>query len=132
MAKKKRKLPELSDGQMEVMDAVWQLGRCTVGDVFKALQMRRPVARNTIHTLMTRLTEKGWLKVSDCHDGRNLYEATASREMAQQQSVRAIVDTVFQGSAEGLVLTLLDSGQVSDLELTRIQKMINQAKRRKE
>ena len=128
---KKKVLPELSDSQLEIMDVVWQLEKCTVADVLRHLQQKRSISRNTVHTLMTRLAEKGWLRIVENLESGFVYEATASRESAQQQSLRSIVDTVFQGSAEGLVLTLLDSGEVSDCELERIRKRIAQAKRRK-
>ncbi len=128
---KKRALPELSDAQLEIMDVVWLMGKCTVADVLRQLQAKRTVSRNTVHTSMTRLAEKGWLRIAESLESGFVYEATASREMAQQQSVRSIIDTVFKGSAEGLVLTLLDSGEVSECELERIKKRIAQAKRRK-
>ena len=54
-------LPPLSEVQHEVMSVVWELGRCSASDVWKVLEERRGVSRNTVHTLMVRLEEKGWL-----------------------------------------------------------------------
>ena len=55
-------LPPLSDVQHEVMTVVWDLGKCPASDVWKILEERRGISRNTVHTLLVRLEEKGWLK----------------------------------------------------------------------
>src|SRR5262245_29946651 len=121
-------LPPLSDTQLEIMNVIWQRGEASVSDVWKTLAERRPVARNTIHTLIVRLEEKGWL--THRQDGGFLYAATVSREDAQRQTVQRLIDTVFAGSAEGLVLTLLGSGAVSKSELEQIRRRIETARRK--
>jgi predicted transcriptional regulator len=121
-------LPALSDVQLEIMNIVWDHGECGVADVWKILADRRGVARNTVQTLMVRLEEKGWLTHRE--DGGYLYSATVAREDAQRQSVQRMVDTVFAGSAEDLVLTLFSSGTVSKEELERIRKQIAAARRK--
>ncbi len=120
-------LPVLSDVQHEVMTVVWDHGSCTSSDVWKVLEERRGVSRNTVHTLIVRLEEKGWLKRA-VKDGNVLFSATVSREATQQQCVRRMIDTVFDGSAEGLVLALLNQGTVTPEESARIRKMISQSK----
>lgn len=125
-----KELPILSDTQLEIMNVVWDHNECSVADVWKILSDRRGVTRNTVHTLIVRLEEKGWLTHHE-KDGAFLYAATISREQAQQRSVQRIIETVFDGSAEDLVLTLLNGGIVSKAETERIREMIAQAKRRK-
>ena len=49
----------LSEAQLEIMNLVWDHGEVTVVDVWKALTLRRKVARNTIQTMIARLEEKG-------------------------------------------------------------------------
>lgn len=123
-------LPPLSDVQHEVMTVVWDLGKCSASDVWKILDERRGVSRNTVHTLLVRLEQKGWL-ARDTTDGNVLFSATISRASTQQQCVRRLIGTVFDGSAEGLVLTLLNHGTVSSAEAARIRKLITQASGKK-
>ena len=122
----KNKLPPLSDGQHEIMAVVWELKKCSASEVWKVLQQRRTVSRNTVHTLMVRLEEKGWLKRVD-KNGSVQFSSAVSRASTQQQCVRRLIDTVFDGSAEGLVLTLLNQKTVSEEEAARIRKLIDQA-----
>jgi predicted transcriptional regulator len=127
---KEKELPTLSETQLEIMNVVWDHEKCSVADVWKILNDRRGVTRNTVHTLIVRLEEKGWL--THCAGGTAfMYAATVSRKQAQQRCVQRIIETVFDGSAEGLVLTLLNGGIVSKPEAERIRDMIAQAKRRK-
>ncbi len=125
-----KELPTLSETQLEIMNVVWDREKCSVADVWKILNDRRGVTRNTVHTLIVRLEEKGWL-VHREEGNAFLYAATVSREEAQQRCVQRIIETVFDGSAEGLVLTLLNGDMVSKTEAERIRGMIAQAKRRK-
>ena len=125
-----KELPTLSETQLEIMNVVWDHEKCSVADVWKILNDRRGVTRNTVHTLIVRLEEKGWL--THCAEGNAfMYAATVSREQAQQRCVQRIIETVFDGSAEELVLTLLNGGIVSKTEAERIRDMIAQAKQRK-
>ena len=101
-----------------------------MADVWKVLDERRGVLRNTVHTLVSRLEEKGWLTHRDASGGF-LYQATGLREAAQQQSVQQMVETVFGGSAEGLVLALVSGGSVSKAEANRIRKIIEIARGKK-
>jgi len=123
-------LPALSDVQHEVMNVVWDHERCSAADVWKVLEERRGVSRNTVHTLMVRLEEKGWLTRTTV-DGSVLFSAAASRQATQQQCVRRMIDTAFDGSAEGLVLTLLNQETVTPEAAKRIRKLISQAREKK-
>ena len=132
MARPKDELPALSEAQLEIMHVVWDGGEVTVTDVWTVLARRRPVARNTVLTLMDRLEKKGWLKRRA--DGQtHYYTAAVPRATTLGQLVRRLVDAAFAGSAEDLVLALLEGRGVSDEEARRIRRLIDdvQARRKK-
>ncbi len=119
-------LPPLSEAQTEIMNVVWEAGEVTLALVASALAQRRELSRNTIQTQLTRLVDKGWLRHRA--EGKAFYyQATVAREDAQSRAVRRIVDAVFGGSAEGLVMTLLDGRTLSKDEADRIRAMIERA-----
>ncbi len=122
----KPELPPLSEAQLEIINIVWDQGKATVGEVWKALSKRRPVSRNTVSTMVTRLEEKGWLR-HRVIGGTFLYSATHPREKVLPRMVHRLVDAAFQGSAEGLVLTLLEGGRLSAEEVERIRSMLEKA-----
>lgn len=123
MKKRSRQLPPaLSEAQMEIMEIVWQAEEVTVADVWKTLSNRRSVSRNTIQTLMARLDERGWLQHRA--DGKTFfYRAAHQRQAAQRQLVNGLVQSAFGGSADGLVMALLDNG-VTEEEARRIRNLI--------
>jgi len=130
MARRNEPSPLPSDAQWDVMNIVWQRGEATVGEVWQAFSARRPVARNTVLTLVARLEEKGWLRRRA--EGNVLrYSATVPQQTALRQIARRLIDTAFQGSAEGLMMTLLDDSDLSEGESDRIRAMLAKARREK-
>ena len=129
MAKPKEELPALSEAQLEIMHVVWDGGEVTVTDVWTVLARRRPVARNTVLTLMDRLEKKGWLKRRA--DGQtHAYTAAVPRAATLGDVVHRLVDAAFAGSPEALVLALLEGRGVSDEEARRIRQLIDKARGR--
>ena len=119
--------PDLSKAQMEIMNIVWARGETTVAEVLEELNKLRKLSRNTVQTMLSRLDKKGWLKHR--RDGKTFYySATVSREKTLRRVASDLVDTAFAGSAEGLVLALLDGRGLSEGESSRIRAMIAEAK----
>ena len=126
----KRSRPPLSESQLEIMQLVWDGGEVTVTDVWKALAKRRPVARNTVLTLMERLVRKGWLKRKS-EGPTYVYAAAAARADTLGQVVHRLVDAAFAGSADGLVSALVEGRGLSVEEVQRIRKLIDNAPSRR-
>ena len=122
------RLPPLSEAQLEIMNVVWDRGEVSVGEVWAVLSEQRSVARNTVQTVMTRLGEKGWLKHRK--QGRAfLFRASVARDSTLRVLVDRLVETAFSGSAEGLVLAMLEGRGLSDEEAVRIRNLINDARK---
>lgn len=119
-------LPPLSEGQLEIMNVVWDRGEATVAEVRAHLPAGRELARNTILTVMDRLVEKGWL-LRDAGGHAHRYRAAVGREATLGGVVRRLVETAFGGSAEGLVMALLHGRGVSPAEAAKIRAMIDAA-----
>jgi len=123
-------LPPLSEAQTEIMNVVWEQGEVSLAQVCSALARRRELARNTVQTQLTRLIEKGWL-LHRAEGKAFYYRATVQREDARSRVLQRLVDAVFGGSAEGLVMTLLDGRKLSKDEADRIRALIERAEEEK-
>ena len=115
---------KLTELESVIMDAVWELGQATVRDVQEHLQAARPMARNTVLTMMGILRDKGFL-VSTREGRADVYRPTVSRNQMSRHSLREVLDRFFGGSAFALVSQLLDSGDVGTEEIEAIRKEIN-------
>ena len=120
----------LSDAQLEIMQCVWRRGEATVSDVWQEVSAARPVARNTIATLMERLAARGRLSkraVGNVH----LYKPTADEHQTLRGVVRHLVDTAFSGAADRLVMALLEGRGVTAQEADRIAALIEESRKAK-
>ena len=124
-------LPPLSEAQTEIMNVVWEHGdEVTLTQVHTILAAQRDLARNTVQTQMTRLVEKGWL-LHRAVGKAFYYRATVAREDARSRVLNRLLTAVFEGSTEGLVMTLLDGRKLSKAEADRIRALIEQAEEKK-
>jgi predicted transcriptional regulator len=124
---KQRKSP-LTPAQLEIMDLIWEHGELSVAQVRALLGARRPLARNTVQTMLTRLAERGWLLVR-AEGKTHFFRAGQPRKSAVRGMMSQLIDTVFGGSASRLVMTLLDNRQISSADLKRIRERIDRAER---
>lgn len=123
----KSKRLQLSRAQREVMEVIWDLGEASASTVCEHINETRPVARNTIRTLMERMEAKGWL--THRNEGRSyVYAATVPREESLGQRVMDMVEKACGGNPEKLMMALLDYRGLSDDEANRIRRMLDEAR----
>lgn len=124
--KRASELPALSESQLEVMHAIWDKGEVTLADVWVELNTRRPLAKNTVQTLLTRMVEKGWLTYRP--EGNTfVYRATRERNAAHRQILNRLIDVAFRGSTEGLLLSLLEDQKLTPEQAQRLRELIDAA-----
>lgn len=117
----------LSEGQREIMEIVWDHGEVSVFEVRQILGERRPVARNTVRTMLERTEEKGWLAHRVI--GRTyFYSALVPRDVSLGERVVDIVDKACGGRPERLMTALLEYRGLTDDEIKRIRAMLDLAR----
>ena len=120
----------LSTGQREVMEIVWDQREVSVFEVREILAERRPVARNTVRTMMERMEEKGWLThrvIGRTH----FYSSLVPREDHLGERVSEMVDNACGGRPERLMNALLEYRGLTDEEAERIRSMLDKAHQQK-
>lgn len=123
---KKRK-PVLTSSELEIMQIVWRDNTVTVRDVYEELLKRRKVAYTTVMTMMGILEQKGYLKKK--HGERAyIYRPAQPKGKVVGSMVSDFIDRVFDGSAKPLLVHLLEQEQLSEQELTEIQRLMKERK----
>jgi BlaI family transcriptional regulator, penicillinase repressor len=112
----------LTGQELEIMKIVWERQRVTVRDVYEALLERRKVAYTTIMTMMKILERKGFLKKSQ-EDRAYLYRAAQPKRQVIGAMVRDFINRVFNGSAEPLLVHLVEEHHLSAKDLEEIAKL---------
>ena len=107
------------------MKVVWRSGASTVRGVYETLLERRKIAYTTVMTMMNILEQKGYLKKTQ-KDRAYVYQATRPQKQVIRGMVREFVDRVFNGSAEPLLLHLVEDRHVSEQDLEEIRLMMRE------
>src|SRR5690348_9459852 len=112
----------LTEQELEIMKIIWERERATVRDVYEALLEHRKVAYTTVMTMMKILEQKGFLKQSQ-EERAYLYRPTQAKGQVIGAMVREFINRVFNGSAEPLLVHLVEEHHLSQKELEEISKL---------
>jgi BlaI family penicillinase repressor len=118
----RRKSTTLTELELEIMKVVWDHDTVTVRDVYETLLKRRKVAYTTVMTMMKILEEKKYLKKNQ-DDRAYVYRPAQPRRQVIGAMVRDFVNRVFNGSAEPLLVHLVEEHNFSKEDLAEIARM---------
>ncbi len=108
--------------ELKIMQAVWRGGASTVGDVQEQLEPK--LAYTTVQTMLNILERKGKLKRK--LEGRAyVYSAVVTEAKALREAVRDLIDRMFGGSSEDLVMSLIQSKQIDAKRIAALSKRLN-------
>jgi BlaI family transcriptional regulator, penicillinase repressor len=118
----------LGEAEQAVMNYVWSHGTVTAEACREALASSWPMKESTIRTVLRRLEAKGY--VTHTVEGRTfLYRAVHAPVSVATRAVRQLIDRFCGGSAEALVVGLVNDDVLSERELEQIARRIAQAKK---
>jgi len=114
-----------TDGELAILQVLWERGPSTVREVLEVLEGARPTAYTTVLKMLQIMADKG-LVVRD--ESRRTHVYRARRAPGETQALLAgdLVDRAFDGSAAGLVMRALDSRPVSGDELAEIRRLLDE------
>ncbi len=110
------------------MDVLHQRSRATAAEVQNALP--DPPSYSAVRALLRILEDKGHIRHEN--DGaRYVYLPRTSRKNARRSALKRVVSTFFEGSVTQTMAALLETAdtRLSDSELQKLEKMINQARK---
>lgn len=123
--RKKAKAAALTPLELELMKVLWELGSATVQQVHQGIQGVRPLAYNTVQTVLTILHRKGRVKRKTAQRAY-VYSAAASRDKTAVQALGDLIDRMFGGRPEALVLSMVKNGKLSEEQLAGLRRTIEE------
>ena len=119
-----RKTDQLTPLELEIMNVLWETGAANVQTVQR--QLGRELAYTTVQTMLNILHRKE--KVTrTLKDRAYFYKPAVSRSRVMRQSVSDIVERLFGGSAESLVMTIMDTKRLTPAQLGRLRKLLKES-----
>jgi BlaI family penicillinase repressor len=120
---KQPRLKNLGEVEQAVMDHIWSSGQVTAESCREALSQSRPMKDSTVRTVLRRLEEKRY--VTHEIEGRTfVYRPRAGRQNVAVRAVKNIIDRFCGGSAEELVLGMVDNAVLDRRQLERLARKI--------
>lgn len=121
---------QVSNSELELMKIVWEKGgKALYADIVEELSgTGRTWQKNTIITLLSRLVEKGLLKVGKI-GRRNEYTAVISEEDYQAAQTQVLLNKLYEGSAKGLVATLIQREMLSAEDYEELRQFWEEGKK---
>ena len=112
--------------ELRIMQAVWKRGGGTVSEV--QAELDPPLAYTTVQTMLNILERKGKLK-RELEGRAYVYTAKVTEAKALGQQLRDLVDRMFGGSSEELVMSLLKTRQIDAKKLAELTEQFNKEAR---
>lgn len=113
-----------TESEIEILSVLWNLGPATVRDVHTALAKSREVGYTTVLKLMQIMTEKDLL-VRDESNRSHIYRPKQKAETMQRCIIRGVIDRVFSGSTEQLVMQALSTKKATPEQIAQIREMLD-------
>jgi predicted transcriptional regulator len=117
---------QLTPLEVEVMKILWETGPVPVQTVHHRIQGVRPLAYNTVQTVLTILHRKG--KVKRVTQNRAyIYSPVLTREKAAGQALQDLINRLFGGRPELLVMSMIRNRRLSREQLAELERMVDAA-----
>jgi BlaI family penicillinase repressor len=139
-----RETTGLTKLELQIMQVIWKLGAasaraanrvassnsacsvkgaCSVKDVQEGLEQK--LAYTTVQTMLNILERKGKLK-RKLRGRAYVYSATVTEARASRHAVRDLVDRMFGGSADELVMSLIKSRQIDSKRIAELSRQLEE------
>lgn len=128
VTRRKTSSQPLTPLELEIMKVLWETGPANVQTVRQALPPDRRLAYTTVQTMLGVLLRKGRVR-RVLKDRAYLYRPTVSRGEVAKGAIRDLVDRLFGGSAESLVVSLLETRHLDPATLARLEREVEKSLR---
>jgi predicted transcriptional regulator len=119
----KREKEKLTGLELQIMQVIWRLGPSNVSAVQEGLEQR--LAYTTVQTMLNILQKKGKLRRK--LRGRAFeYSAIVTEAKASSHAVSDLVDRMFGGSSEELVMSLIKSKQIDAKKIAELSRRVEE------
>ena len=111
------------DSELRVLEFLWQGGTLSAREIAARAAEEVGWIKTTTYTVLTHCVDTGLV---ERRDPGFLCRALVSRREAQHQETRGLIDRMYGGSADRLVASLLEGRTLSEAEINRLRRMVEE------
>jgi len=112
-----------TDAELRILKVLWASGPSRLSDIRAALEKDRKVAATTLATMLKIMKTKGQVRRKSLSEGP-VWEAAAPRARVEGGMLSKMIQGVFDGSAQKLVLNLVQGGQLTEADLKEVRQLL--------
>src|SRR5579862_6964306 len=116
-------LPKLSKLELQIMEALWSRGACSVREIQETFPAKKRPAYTTVQTMVYRMEAKKVLHRVKKIATANIFEASVSREAAERRLIDDLLG-LFGGRGRPIMAHLIESGTVTLEDVREAEKTL--------
>jgi BlaI family penicillinase repressor len=124
-------LPKLSKLELQIMEALWTEGPCSVREIHESFPARNRPAYTTVQTMVYRLEVKKALRRTKKIGTAFIFEAAVSRDAAERKLIDDLLG-LFGGKSRPIIAHLIESGSFTREDVRDAEKILLEHERKDE
>ena len=121
--------PKLTKLELQIMEALWNQGACSVREIQEAFPTKNRPAYTTIQTTVYRLEGKKALRCVKRISNANIFEAVISRKDAQRRLIDELL-ALLGGRAKLVMAHLVEADELTLKDIQEIEKSLRKQPRK--
>lgn len=121
--------PKLSKLELQIMDALWTRGACSVREIQETFPEKDRPAYTTVQTMVNRLEAKQAVRRAKKISNAHIFEATISRHAAHRRAIDDLL-SLFGGRMQPVMAHLIDSGRLTLEDIKEAEKTLREHTRK--
>lgn len=117
-------LPQISEAELEVMKALWQLGKATSAQVLDAVLPGSDWKPKTVQTMLNRLVGKGAVEADKQNGKAYLYCPAIAEADYRRAASQNFLQKLYHGSVGLMLSSFVQEGQLSEAELEELRRIL--------
>ena len=113
----------LSKLELEIMQILWDSGRCSVREIQERFSKKKLPAYTTVQTVVYRLEAKGAVRRVRKIGNAHIFEAILSRKATQRRLIDELL-VLFGGRSQPVIAYLIQSGKLNLQDIEDAEKML--------
>lgn len=119
-----KKIPQISESELEVMKIIWELGQATSSQIIDRLTETTEWKPKTIQTLITRLVSKEALKAENTGSKAYIYVPLVHEAEYKTFASKSFLQKVFDGSINLMVASFIKEQKMTREEINSLRKLL--------
>ena len=119
--------PKLTKLELQVLEALWEKGACSVREIQETFPEPGRPAYTTVQTVVYRLERKKALRCVKRISNANIFEAAISRNDAQRRLLDELLALFGRGRGKLVMSHLVEAGELTLEDVKEAEKALKEA-----